>query len=121
VPGAVAVDVEARITELVEAHRPELAFLVDRGGRRELARLVEERIAVRKGPLTNGKRSARSGGRGGRAHEGLHRRWPQPRARPLREGQEPLPGRRREASSQPQTSLATIVAKADTRRAAKRL
>jgi transposase len=55
VPGAVAVDVEARIAELVEAYRPELEQLVDQALERELAalveELVEERLAARNGDL----------------------------------------------------------------------
>jgi hypothetical protein len=44
VPEAVVADVEARIAELVEAHRPELQLLVDQALERELAQLVAQRL-----------------------------------------------------------------------------
>jgi hypothetical protein len=49
VPATVVVDVEARIAELVEAHRPELVALVDAELDRQLERLVVERLAARNG------------------------------------------------------------------------
>jgi excisionase family DNA binding protein len=49
VPGLVDVDVEARIRELVQSHRPELLELVDQALEHELARLVAERLAARNG------------------------------------------------------------------------
>lgn len=45
----VAVDVEARIVELVEAHRAELEALVDAELDRALDRLVAERLVARNG------------------------------------------------------------------------
>jgi hypothetical protein len=49
VSATVAVDVEARIVELVEAHRDELVALVDRELDRALEALVVERIEARNG------------------------------------------------------------------------
>jgi hypothetical protein len=49
-PTLVGVDVEARILELVDRHRPELEQLVDIELDRALDAIVVERIAARNGP-----------------------------------------------------------------------
>jgi hypothetical protein len=57
VPETVAVDVEVRIAELVEAHRPELEQLVDQALERELQALVEQRLAARNGALERARQA----------------------------------------------------------------
>jgi hypothetical protein len=56
----VQVAIDEQVRELVRSHRPELERLVDQALERELAQLVEQRLAARNGaPETYGKPSRR--------------------------------------------------------------